>query len=128
METGELVTPALVVDAGALEHNLAAMAAALPGPRLRPHVKAPKCTPLTASAMELLWRAHRDVGGELVTAGGTGTYDLHEAPVEVQAGSYALMDTAYAALGLPFQQALAVLATVISVSPSGYAVANCGLK
>src|SRR2546423_12172393 len=48
METGELVTPALVVDAGALEHNLAAMAAALPGPRLRPHVKAHKCTPLAA--------------------------------------------------------------------------------
>ncbi|HYM67191.1 MAG TPA: metal-activated pyridoxal enzyme, partial [Patescibacteria group bacterium] len=31
-------------------------------------------------------------------------------------------------LGLPFQQALFVLATVISVSSSGHAVANCGLK
>ena len=37
------------------------------------------------------------------------------------------MDTAYAKLGLPFAQALSVLATVISVSP-GWAVADCGLK
>ena len=35
----------------------------------------------------------------------------------MQAGSYALMDTAYAKLGLPFRQALSVLATVVSVSP-----------
>ena len=39
----------------------------------------------------------------------------------------ASMDTAYAKLGLPFDQALSVLATVISVSP-GWAVADCGLK
>ena len=37
------------------------------------------------------------------------------------------MDTAYARLGLPFRQALSVLATVVSVSP-GFAVADCGLK
>lgn len=42
----DLTTPALVVDSGALEHNLATMAAALPGVRLRPHVKAHKCTAL----------------------------------------------------------------------------------
>src|SRR5262249_42969079 len=35
-----------LVDSAALEHNLAAMSAALPGPRLRPHVKAHKCTTL----------------------------------------------------------------------------------
>ena len=39
-------TPALLADADALEHNLKTMAAALPGPRLRPHVKAHKCTAL----------------------------------------------------------------------------------
>jgi D-serine deaminase-like pyridoxal phosphate-dependent protein len=38
------------------------------------------------------------------------------------------MDTTYAKLGLPFKQALSVLATVISVSPAGYVVADCGLK
>ena len=37
------------------------------------------------------------------------------------------MDTAYAATGVPFRQALSVLATVISVSPR-WAVADCGLK
>ena len=36
----DLPTPALVIDEGALASNLAAMAAVLPGRRLRPHVKA----------------------------------------------------------------------------------------
>jgi D-serine deaminase-like pyridoxal phosphate-dependent protein len=82
---------------------------------------------LTAQSMERLAAAHRDVGGEVVSAGGTGTYDVNALATEIQAGSYALMDTSYAALGLPFQPALSLLATVISVS-SGYAVADCGLK
>jgi D-serine deaminase-like pyridoxal phosphate-dependent protein len=46
MRLSDLVTPALVVDASALEHNVATMAAALPGDRLRPHIKAHKCTSL----------------------------------------------------------------------------------
>ncbi len=52
-----------------------------------------------AASMELLLRAHADVGGELVSAGGTGTFDLHgdTGVTEVQAGSYVLMDTAYGA-------------------------------
>jgi D-serine deaminase-like pyridoxal phosphate-dependent protein len=257
MRLEELVTPALLVDAEALDHNLRTMSAALPGSRLRPHVKAHKCTRLAAvqaglghrsftcataremvgmaaaglgedlllanevvdpraldqlarldarvtvavdseatveaaaaggiqevlvdvnvglprcgcavedagrlaemaqtrglrvrgvmgyeghavglhdralraettqAAMQVLARAHRDVGGEIVSAGGTGTYDLNTLATEIQAGSYALLDTAYARLGLPFRQALGVLATVISVSESGYAVADCGLK
>jgi len=44
----ELRTPALVADGDVLEHNLRAMAEALPGARLRPHVKAHKCTALAA--------------------------------------------------------------------------------
>jgi len=84
-------------------------------------------TAKTAESMQLLLAAHRDVGGDLVSAGGTGTYDVNTWATEIQAGSYALMDTAYARLDLPFRRALAVLATVISVSP-GYAVADCGLK
>ena len=251
----DLTTPALIVDADALEHNLTTMAAAVPGARLRPHVKAHKCTALArrqaahghrtfccatvremvgmaqaglgddlllanetldasrlaplaarvtvavdseatieaaaraggavrevvidvnvglprcgcdpsaagrladiarrtglgvrgvmgyeghavgmddravrtqlcAQAMELLIAAHRDVGGDLVSAGGTGTYDINTWANEIQAGSYALMDTAYAKLALPFVQALWVWSTVISVSPA-YAVADCGLK
>lgn len=81
----------------------------------------------TEEAMALLRRAHEDVGGEIVSAGGTGTFDLNQAATEIQAGSYALMDTAYAKLGLPFRQAFFVLATVIHVS-SRWAVADCGLK
>jgi len=253
----ELTTPALLVDADAFDHNLRTMSAALPGPRLRPHVKAHKCTRLAAlqaglghrtftcatvrevvgmaeaglgedlllanevvdrralarlgrldarvtvavdsvatieaaaaggirevlvdvnvglprcgcavedagrlaelaqtsglrvrgvmgyeghavglqdramraettrAAMEVLARAHREVGGQVVSAGGTGTYDLNTLATEIQAGSYALMDIAYAGLDIPFRQALTVLATVISVSANGYAVADCGLK
>jgi len=250
----ELVTPALIVDADLFDQNISAMATALPGPRLRPHVKAHKCTQLakrqlaaghhnftcatikemegmaaaglgedlllanevldttrlgkldarvtvavdslqtieaalkggvkevlidvnvglprcgtapenagalaemarskglvvrgvmgyeghavglddrslrqelTAQAMELLLQAHTDVGGDVISAGGTGTFDINTYANEIQAGSYALMDTAYAKLGLPFKQAVSVLATVISTSASGYAVANCGLK
>jgi D-serine deaminase-like pyridoxal phosphate-dependent protein len=81
----------------------------------------------TEEAMRLLSAAHADAGGELVSAGGTGTYDVNTWATEIQAGSYALMDTAYGRLGLPFRRALSVLASVISVSP-GFAVADCGLK
>jgi D-serine deaminase-like pyridoxal phosphate-dependent protein len=84
-------------------------------------------TEMLAVSMELLMSAHRDVGGEIISAGGTGTYDLNHSATEIQAGSYALMDTAYGKLGLPFAQALSVLATVISVSAE-WAVADCGLK
>jgi len=81
----------------------------------------------TGDAMALLARAHGDVGGELISAGGTGTYDTNRVATEIQAGSYALMDTAYAKLGLPFRQALFLLGSVISVSDA-FAVADVGLK
>jgi D-serine deaminase-like pyridoxal phosphate-dependent protein len=79
------------------------------------------------TSMALLVDAHTEVGGEIISAGGTGTYDLNTWASEIQAGSYALMDTAYAKLGLPFVQALSVLSTVISVSDD-WVVADCGLK
>ena len=82
---------------------------------------------MTAASMAQLVRAHELVGGDVVSAGGTGTYDINTWATEIQAGSYALMDTAYAKLGLPFAQALTVLSTVISVS-EGWVVADCGLK
>jgi D-serine deaminase-like pyridoxal phosphate-dependent protein len=81
-----------------------------------------------AESMALLERAHAAVGGPVRSAGGTGSWDLNASATELQAGSYALMDTAYAALGLPFEQALSILATVISVNQGGWAVADCGLK
>jgi D-serine deaminase-like pyridoxal phosphate-dependent protein len=256
MLVGDLPTPALVVDAVALEHNLATMATALPAARLRPHVKAHKCTELarrqlarghhgfccatpreliglaragltddlllanesvdpqrlramadldarvtlavdseetvhaaaraglrevlvdvdvglprcgcppdeagriadaaraaglevrgvmgyeghvvgladraqrieqTEASMAMLLAAHEDVGGDVVSGGGTGTFDINTWATEIQAGSYALMDTAYAELGLPFRRAVHVVATVVSVS-GNRAIADCGLK
>ncbi|WP_235980037.1 alanine racemase [Rhabdothermincola sediminis] len=82
-----------------------------------------------AESMTLLAEAHRAVGGEVVSGGGTGTWDLNRWVTELQAGSFLLMDTAYAALGLPFRMALSVLGTVISVNRAqDYAVADVGLK
>lgn len=72
--------------------------------------------------------AHEAVGGDVVSAGGTGTFDLNTTATEVQAGSYLLMDTAYAQLGLPFGPAMSLLCTVVSVNRNGWAVADGGLK
>jgi D-serine deaminase-like pyridoxal phosphate-dependent protein len=83
----------------------------------------------TEESMALLLAAAADVGGDIVSGAGTGTYAVNTWVNEVQAGSYALMDTAYGALELPFHQALFVEATVISSNPlGGWAVADCGLK
>ena len=79
------------------------------------------------ACMALLLKAHGDVGGDVISAGGTGTYDCNRWATEIQAGSYALMDTAYAQLAMPFEQAFYLLSTVISVSAK-YAVADAGLK
>ncbi|MEY4400381.1 MAG: hypothetical protein RL072_246 [Actinomycetota bacterium] len=87
----------------------------------------------TLSAMQVLRDASGDVGGEVVSAGGTGNHDVHAEHLrdtgvtEVQAGSYALMDTYYSTLGLPFHQALSILGTVVS-SQEKWAVADVGLK
>lgn len=80
------------------------------------------------AAMEILLRAHELVGGDIVSGGGTGTFDLNTWCTEVQAGSYTLMDTQYDELEVPFEKALAVWATVISVNQKGWIVADCGLK
>jgi D-serine deaminase-like pyridoxal phosphate-dependent protein len=79
-------------------------------------------------SMAVLAKAHAEVGGDVISAGGTGSYDINQTANEIQAGSYALMDTAYAALGLPFANALTLIATVVSVNKAGWAVADCGLK
>ncbi len=80
------------------------------------------------SSMELLLRAAGDVGGDIVSGGGTGTCITNTWCTEIQAGSYTLLDTDYAKLDLPFDIALGVLATVISVNPKGWIVADAGIK
>jgi D-serine deaminase-like pyridoxal phosphate-dependent protein len=82
----------------------------------------------TAVSTGVLARAHDVVGGEVVSGGGTGTWDINHSITELQAGSYLLMDTAYGKLGLPFEPALRVVGTVVSVNRDGYAVADAGLK
>lgn len=80
-------------------------------------------------AMALLAQAHEDVGGDIVSAGGTGTFDMFTGTTvnEVQAGSYALMDSHYAQLDTPFVQAMWIVGTVISTSEK-WSVVDVGLK
>src|SRR4051812_38815853 len=77
----DLPTPALVIDATSLERNLATMASARPGPSLRPHVKAHKCTALAraqrahghtafcaATPREIIGMANAGLGDDLLLA------------------------------------------------------------
>lgn len=83
----------------------------------------------TQTAMELLARAAADVGGDVISAGSTATYEHNTVATEIQAGSYVFMDSYFGAYGLPFGQALFVLSTVLSVNAKqGYAVGDAGLK
>ena len=82
----------------------------------------------TQTATDLLLGAHALVGGDVISGGGTGTFDLNTACTEIQAGSYVLMDGEYGELALPFLAGLHIESTVISVSKKGWAVGDCGLK
>lgn len=77
----ELPTPALVIERSIFDANVAAMSAALPGERLRPHAKAFKSTELArrlevaghhsfcgATIREIEGLAHAGVGGDLLLA------------------------------------------------------------
>ncbi|HVW84912.1 MAG TPA: DSD1 family PLP-dependent enzyme [Bryobacteraceae bacterium] len=67
-----------------------------------------------------------------VTSGGsTGTWNVDLALpdlVELQAGSYALMDVAYRRLGIDFENAMTVLTTVISANHDGFVTVDGGFK
>ena len=68
---------------------------------------------------------------DIVSAGGTGTYDITgamEGITEIQAGSYVLMDTAYAKLDIPFEQAFSILGTVLSRPRPEQCATDAGLK
>lgn len=82
-----------------------------------------------AVSMEVLVAAHQAVGGDVISGGGTGTWDSNRWVTELQAGSYLLMDTAYGRLDMPFESALSLIGTVVSVNQrGGWAVADVGLK
>ena len=67
---------------------------------------------------------------EVVSAGGTNTYDLTGANprvTDIQAGTYAVMDTSYAIIAPRFQPVLSVLGTAIS-HHGRRLVLDCGSK
>ncbi|MGH2760050.1 MAG: alanine racemase [Actinomycetota bacterium] len=86
-------------------------------------------------SMEVLLRCAQTVrdivdDATVVSAGSTLTYDVAgttEGVTEIQAGSYALMDTEFAKPDIPFREALRCLATVLSVQ-GNIAVLDAGLK
>jgi D-serine deaminase-like pyridoxal phosphate-dependent protein len=68
---------------------------------------------------------------EIISAGGTGTYDLtgdFPGVTEVEAGSYVFMDSKYNQLGLGFKQSLTLLAMVTSVHDSERCIIDAGIK
>ncbi|MEZ5377381.1 MAG: alanine racemase [Acidimicrobiales bacterium] len=94
----DLPTPALVVEKSVFDHNVAAMAAALPGDRLRPHVKAFKSTRLAeqlvaaghrnfcaATVREIEGMAQAGLGHDLLLA--NETYDYSRLGPLVEAGA-----------------------------------------
>jgi D-serine deaminase-like pyridoxal phosphate-dependent protein len=68
---------------------------------------------------------------EIVSAGGTGTYDItggYPGVTEVEAGSYVFMDTKYNQLGLAFKQSLTLLSMVTSINTPERCVIDSGMK
>ena len=69
---------------------------------------------------------------DIVSAGGTGTYDLtgsYPGVTEVEAGSYVFMDKRYGDIhGDTFRQSLSILATVISRPEKNVAFTDVGMK
>ncbi|MGQ9628936.1 MAG: DSD1 family PLP-dependent enzyme [bacterium] len=68
---------------------------------------------------------------EVVSGGGTGTYNItgsYPGVTEVQAGSYIFMDASYRRTGVPFECALTVLTTVVSVQSPGRIIVDAGMK
>ena len=87
-------------------------------------------------ATGLLVKAAKELAGmgmniEIVSGAGTGTHDIaaeFAEMTEIQAGSYIFMDGTYQKLGLPFQQSLTVMATVVSRPTDDLAVFDVGVK
>ena len=71
-------------------------------------------------------------GVEVREVAGTSTGTVLDKPkdtlyTQIQAGSYVFMDASYARLKLPFEQALHLAVTVLSVKPDRFVV-DCGVK
>ena len=89
---------------------------------------APNARAKTAQAMATARGARAERSAATSSpAGGTGTFDINTVATEIQAGSYALMDTAYGELGLPFAPRARARRDGRARQPK-WAVADCGLK
>ncbi|MFH1537655.1 MAG: DSD1 family PLP-dependent enzyme, partial [bacterium] len=67
----------------------------------------------------------------VVSAGGTGTYDMtgvYPGVTEIQVGSYIFMDARYRQTGTPFKNSLFIVATIISKPRPDLAIIDAGLK
>ena len=86
------------------------------------------------SGLDLLVRRLIERSGlevKVVSGVGTGTYNVSGGVAgvdEVQAGSYVFMDTKYRSVGIDFETALTVLATVISRPTPEIAITDAGMK
>lgn len=80
-----------------------------------------------AVAGELLRKAADDVGGDIISGGGTGTWTTNDWATELQAGSYVLMDTEYVPHAPEFGIALSLWCTLISANDA-WGVCDGGLK
>ncbi len=75
--------------------------------------------------------ARHGLHSDVVSGGSTGTWDVDQSIAgvnEIQAGSYALMDMAYRRIGVDFEPAMSVLATVISANHSDFVTVDAGFK
>lgn len=89
------------------------------------------------AAMRALTETRRLIEGsgrpvEIVSTAGTGTSALaaaHDGVTELQPGSYVFMDSTYSQVeGLPFENALSVLTSVVSRQRPGAAIVDAGWK
>jgi len=91
--------------------------------------KAETAVRLLLECLEWVRKAGLDV--EIVSGGGTGTYDItshFEGVTEIQAGSYVFMDARYRQVRPEFENALFLAATVVSRPASERVILDAGMK
>ncbi len=68
---------------------------------------------------------------EILTGGSTGSWDIDlnfPDVTEIQAGSYVMMDLAYRRIGIDFEPAMTILATVVSANHDAFVTVDAGFK
>ncbi len=80
-----------------------------------------------AKAGDIMRKALAEVGGDVISGGGTGTWATNDWATELQAGSYCLMDTEYVPHAAGFANALTLVCTLVSANER-WGVLDGGLK